>query len=93
MNHGAGLLNSKSQLKAYLHFYGKIHQAKLLQAFENIPGKVWSEGGVSVIDYGCGQGIAEMVLSDYLASKWIGIDFVKDFTLIEPSRENIVVCV
>ena len=90
LDHGAALLASKSQLKAYLHFYGSIHQAKLLQAFENIPKKIWSEGGVSIIDYGCGQGIAEMVLSDYIASKWIDNDFVKDFTLIEPSRENLL---
>lgn len=71
LDHGAGILDSKSQLKAYLHFYGKFHQAKLLQAFDNIPNKVWSEEGVSIIDYGCGQGIAEIVLSDYIASKWI----------------------
>lgn len=44
---------------------------------------------VSTIDYGCDQGIAEMVLSDYIASKWIDNNFVKDFTLIEPSRENL----
>lgn len=42
LDHGAGILHSKSQLKAYLHFYGSIHQAKLLQAFEKIPSKVWS---------------------------------------------------
>lgn len=90
LDHGAGILDSKSQLKAYLHFYGSIHQAKLLMAFENIPSKVWSEGGISIVDYGCGQGIAEMVLSDYLASKLIDNDFAKDFTLIEPSRENLM---
>lgn len=90
LDHGAALLDSKSQLKAYLHFYGRIHQAKLLQAFENIPKEIWSEGGISIIDYGCGQGIAEMVLSDYIASKWIDNDFIKDFTLIEPSRENLL---
>lgn len=25
LNHGAGILDSKPQLNAYLHFYGKIH--------------------------------------------------------------------
>jgi len=46
LDHGAGILDSKSQLKAYFHFYGKFHQAKLLQAFDNIPNKVWSEEGL-----------------------------------------------
>lgn len=65
LDHGAALLDSKAQLKAYLHFYGSIHQAKLLQAFENIPKEIWSEGGVSIIDYGCGQGIAETHQHNY----------------------------
>jgi len=89
LDHGASMLVSNSQLKAYLHYYGEIHQAKLIQAFGQIPHKVWSEDGISVVDYGCGQGIAEMVLSDYIASKWIDNDYIKDFTLIDPSRINL----
>lgn len=90
LDHGAGNLDSDAQLKAYLHFYGKIHQAKLLLAFEKIPHKIWSENEVSIIDYGCGQGLAEMVFSDFIFSKFIDNDFVKDITLIEPSRENLI---
>lgn len=89
LDHGSATLDSKAQLMAYLHFYGRIHQAKLLQAFEKIPKKIWSEKDISIIDYGCGQGVAEMVLSDYIASKWIDNEYIKDFTLIEPSRENL----
>lgn len=69
--------------------YGEIHRAKLLTAFENIPNKVWGEGGISIIDYGCGQGIAEMALADYINHIWIGIDFIRDITLIEPSTINL----
>lgn len=89
LDHGAGNLTSRSQLKAYLHAYGAIHQAKLQQAFENIPNKVWSEGEFSIVDYGCGQGIAEMVLADFIRNKFIDNDVVTDITLIEPSRSNL----
>lgn len=76
-------LTTSAELKAYLAAYGEIHQAKLLQAFDNLPQKIWTECGLSVVDHGCGQGIAEMVLADFLASKWIDNDFIKDFTLIK----------
>lgn len=59
LEHGAGHLTNIRQLNAYIAKYGEIHQAKLLNAYEKIPSKVWYEGGITVIDYGCGQGIAE----------------------------------
>lgn len=89
LQHGAGHLTTKRQLNAYLSSYGEIHGAKLAQAFKHIPTKLWIEDGVSVVDYGCGQGIAEMVLSDSLTSKWVDNDFIKDITLIEPSATNL----
>ena len=61
-------------------------------AFEHIPHKLWVEGAISVVDYGCGQGIAEMVLSDYLKSQNIDNDIIKDITLIEPSRSSLIRC-
>ena len=93
LDHGAGLLTSSEQLKAYIYHYGKIHQSKLMRAFSHIPSKVWTEGGISIVDYGCGQGIAEMVFSDFLALKFIDNDFVNDFILIEPSSANLRQCV
>ena len=46
-----------------------------------------------MVDYGCGQGIAEMVLSDYMASRYTDNDHIKDFILIEPSKQNLQRCV
>lgn len=89
LQHGAGHLTTKRQLNAYISAYGEIHEAKLIQTFEHITAKLWSEDGISVVDYGCGQGIAEMVLSDFLTSKWADNNFVKDITLIEPSVTNL----
>lgn len=34
-----------------------------------------------------------MVLSDFLSSKLIDNDYIKDFTLIEPSQTNLIQCV
>ena len=93
LEHGAALLTNARQLNAYIAEYGEIHQAKLLFAYEKIPSKVWHEDGITVVDYGCGQGIAEMVLSDYMASRYIDNDYIKDFILIEPSRQNLQRCV
>lgn len=93
LEHGAGHLTNDSQLNAYIAKYGEIHQDKLLHAYEKIPSKVWHEDGVTIIDYGCGQGIAEMVLSDYMASKYVENDYIRDFILIEPSRTNLQRCI
>lgn len=92
LEHGAAILTNKEQLKPYLAKYGKIHQDKLLQAFEQIPDRVWDEENISIIDYGCGQGIAEMVLSDYLTARNVDNDYIKDFILIDPSEANLNQC-
>lgn len=93
LEHGAALLTNTRQLNTYIAKYGEIHQAKLLHAYEKIPSKVWHEDSITVVDYGCGQDIAEMVLSDYMASRYIDNDYIKDFILIEPSRQNLQRCV
>ncbi len=90
LKHGSANITSKELLKMYLHSYGEIHQLKLIQAFEHIPHNVWLEDGISVVDYGCGQGIAEMVLSDFIKSKFIEQDYIKEFILIEPSNISLM---
>jgi hypothetical protein len=92
LNHGAGDLKTKQELCMYLHSYGEIHQKKLLQLYNNLPKEVWKDNKISVVDYGCGQGIAEMVLSDYMSSKFIDNDTISDFTVIEPSYANLRLC-
>ena len=85
INHGLGHLKLQSQLDMYLYLYGEIHQQKLQLAFEGLPQKILYEEGVSVIDYGCGQGIASMVLCDFLYAKVGHSCYRSDFHLIEPS--------
>lgn len=80
LSHGKALLRSKDQMKAYLHYNGQMHRNKLLRAFKRIP-SVFLKSPFSVIDWGCGQGLASMVLNDYVPDQ----DIITDFTLIEPS--------
>ena len=49
LEHGAALLTNTRQLNAYIAKYGKIHQAKLLYAYEKIPPKVWHEDVITVV--------------------------------------------
>jgi len=89
LGNGLADLTSKEQLDMYLSSYGDIHRQKLLLAYEKIPLKVWTENALSIVDYGCGQCIAEMVLSDFLKKKYIDNENIKHFTLIEPSRHSL----
>lgn len=89
LENGLADLSTKEELDMYISAYGDIHRQKLKMAFEKIPYKVWHEGEISVIDYGCGQCIAEMVLSDFLKSHFIDRDIITDFTVIEPSKPSL----
>ena len=89
LENGLAILTTKEQLDMYISSYGEIHRQKLQIAYDQIPHKVWSEGSISVVDYGCGQCIAEMVLSDFLKNHYIDNDKISDFTVIEPSKASL----
>lgn len=80
LSHGKALLRSRDQMNACLHYYGKMHREKLVRAFKHIPFD-FLKSPFSVIDWGCGQGLASMVLNDYVRDQ----NTITDFTLIEPS--------
>lgn len=87
LEHGLGDLKTKDEMDMYLASYGEIHQDKLLLAFSRLPRKILAEEKVSVIDYGCGQGFASMVLCDVLHHNVGHPDMISDFYAIEPSKE------
>lgn len=87
LEHGLGDLKSQEEMDMYLASYGEIHQAKLLMALTRLPRKILAEDKVSVIDYGCGQGVASMVLCDVLHHNVGHPDMISDFYTIEPSEE------
>lgn len=89
LENGLANLTTKEELDMYVSSYGDIHRQKLQIAFENIPYKVWTEDKISVIDYGCGQCMAEMILSDFLKKHYIDNETISDFTMIEPSKASL----
>ena len=89
LENGLANLISMDQLQMYLSSYGDIHRQKLMMAYKHIPNKVWSEGKLAVIDYGCGQCVAEMVLSDFMKEHYIDNDIISQFIMIEPSRASL----
>ena len=69
LDQGKALLDSNDQMKAYFALYGEIHQAKLERAFENIPETLLTKIN-SVIDWGCGQGLASILFNDFIHQKF-----------------------
>lgn len=55
-------------------------------AFNRLPRKILVENKISVIDYGCGQCVASMVLCDVLQEATGHPYIISDFHLIEPSQ-------
>lgn len=74
LENGLANLTSSNQLQMYLSAYGDIHGQKLKMAYDKIPTKAWAEGKLAIIDYGCGQCVAEMVLSDFMKQHYIDND-------------------
>ena len=71
--HGTCMLSSEPELNAYMHDMGKMHNAKLRKAYENLPGGIWSYCDmfgteevkcIDIIDYGCGQGLGIICFAD-----------------------------
>ena len=85
-NHGEAYLNSSDLLDIYLCCYGDIHRGKLLMAYRELPSSIFYNDGISVIDYACGQGIADLVLFDYILDNGIDRDYISEIYLIEPSK-------
>lgn len=85
LEHGLAEFKTEDEMDMYLTSYGTMHQEKLMLAFENIPRKILREDKVSIIDYGCGQGIASLVLCDLFQSIFGHPYTVSDFHLIEPA--------
>lgn len=69
LGHGVVILKDEPLLNAYLVAYGEMHRAKLKKvldgAFHANDFNQFAKTGVSIIDWGCGQGLATAVLLDY----------------------------
>ena len=67
----------------YLKSYGKMHEAKLQDAYECLPKNFFSKE-IEIYDWGCGQALATVCYFDFLKERRINQKITK-ITLIEPS--------
>lgn len=81
---GQAIIDDERLLYKYLVSFGEKHKVKLYSAFEEIKDKLGSEK-LNIIDWGCGQAFATMMLLEFAKEKDIQLD-ISDIYLIEPSK-------
>ena len=88
LNGGIKILTTDKELNQYLWSFGKMHHDKMKFACKKLLEKVKIEGKykIQIIDYGCGQGLASIVLLNNLKRQNFPIDKINKITLIEPSH-------
>ena len=85
LKRGKDILDDEIHLNMYLMCFGKMHKAKLDDAFACLPdvSSIFSEG-IEIYDWGFGQGTASICLLDFLRSRNIAHNIVA-VNLIDPS--------
>ena len=86
--HGVCVYTQEEQLNAYLVAYGEMHKAKLeavLNGLGPAAFEMFRQRGVSIVDWGCGQGLATLSVLDWFGSHGLGDIEVKAVRLLEMS--------
>lgn len=81
LNRGTAIVQSLQHCAGYLQWHGGTHQRNLTRLYGQRPENLF-EKGTDLVDWGCGQGLATMVLCDVIKEKRAAI---KTVTLIDPS--------
>jgi hypothetical protein len=84
LNRGMKVIDDEKLLFKYLQSFGEKHKIKLYSAYDEIFEKIKNRS-FNIIDWGCGQAFATMILLDYLKNKNIELD-ISEIILIEPSK-------
>lgn len=84
LNRGLEVLDSEPMLQMYIYAFGKMHNAKLLHAFNHMQDRALKNDKIAIIDWGCGQGLASLCYHDYLKD-CNSQQQVSQIVLIEPS--------
>lgn len=85
LGRGVAILEQEEQLFSYMKSYGLMHKAKLLAAFSHFPFNEIKDKNIEIYDWSCGQGLASIVLLEYLMDNNIVMN-INRITLIEPSE-------
>lgn len=83
LQRGEKIIDEEKLLYKYLVSFGGKHKAKLYSAYDEIIEKLKTEK-FDIIDWGCGQATATMLLLNYANERNIKLD-IENITLIEPS--------
>lgn len=83
LQRGEKVIDDEKLLYKYMVSFGGKHKLKLESAYEVIIDKLRNIK-FDIVDWGCGQATATMVLLDYAKKKNIQLD-IENITLIEPS--------
>lgn len=84
LNRGVDVLDSEPLLQMYIYSFGKMHNAKLMHAFNHIQDRAIKKDKIEIVDYGCGQGLASLCYHDFI-KEHNPLQKVTRITLIEPS--------
>ena len=85
---GVAVYTEEKQLNAYLVSYGEMHQRKLDSIFNQLVPKQFvdfSHGAISIVDWGCGQGLATLAFLDWMKSHVNGKVKLRGVRLLEMS--------
>jgi len=85
LDRGVALLDTHELMCQYLYSFGKMHKAKLFDAYNQLPQEIFTNG-YEIIDWGCGQALGTINLFDFLKDKQIS-NRVQKVSLIEPSEK------
>ncbi|WP_339659733.1 hypothetical protein [Croceibacter atlanticus] len=77
LGRGTAVLTTEDQLIVYMSQLGKMHFAKLKDAFKGLPNNL---SDIHLFDWGCGQAPASKMFLDRF-----GVENISSVTLIEPS--------
>lgn len=80
---GKVVYETEEQLDCYLASYTRWHEGKLRKAFDMIPLGAFA-GEISVIDWGCGQGLGTICLLEYLLDNVSHAGFMRLSLLSHP---------
>jgi len=83
LHRGVEILTEECQLFAYMNSFGPMHFRKLWDAIGVLPVELF-ENQLNIIDWGCGQAMATMVLLEYCQDREMPLADYRTL-LIEPS--------
>ena len=83
LERGTALLETHEHMCQYLFSFGRMHQAKLLDAYNNLDDSIFQQS-LEIVDWGCGQAMGVLNLIDHLRGKGLSHN-IRKITLIEPS--------